>query len=112
MISQYFIGGMMPESANPLQQPETIIVIDGDLLGIIAYQIRLHARTRVNLTNLRSVSRWSKQKACRWSWSANLIAFNCSPRSHHRVVRASAHDNDLTARIDRMRFKENETEAG
>jgi hypothetical protein len=26
-ISQYFIGGMMPESANPLQQPQTIIEI-------------------------------------------------------------------------------------
>jgi len=55
MISQYFIGGMMPESANPLQQPETIIVIDGDLLGIIAYQIQFHARTRVDLTNPGSV---------------------------------------------------------
>jgi len=27
MVSQYFIGGMMPESANPVQQPETIIEI-------------------------------------------------------------------------------------
>ena len=88
------------------------IVNDGDLLGIIAYQMRFHARTRINLTNRRSVSRLSKQKACRWSGSANLIAFNCNPRSHHRVVRTSAHDNDLTARIDRMRFNENETEAG
>jgi hypothetical protein len=26
-ISQYFIGGMMPESANPVQQPQTIIEI-------------------------------------------------------------------------------------
>jgi hypothetical protein len=41
----------MPELANPVQQPETIIVIDGDLLGIIAYQIQFHARTRVDLTN-------------------------------------------------------------
>jgi hypothetical protein len=53
-ISQYCIGGMMPESASPVQQPETIIVIDGDLLGIIAYQIQFHARTRVDLTNRRS----------------------------------------------------------
>jgi hypothetical protein len=27
MISQYFIGGMMSESANPVQQPQTIIEI-------------------------------------------------------------------------------------
>jgi hypothetical protein len=27
MISQYFIGGIMTESANPLQQPQTIIEI-------------------------------------------------------------------------------------
>ena len=27
MTSQYFIGGMMPESANPVQQPQTIIEI-------------------------------------------------------------------------------------
>jgi hypothetical protein len=27
MISPYFIGGMMPESADPVQQPETIIEI-------------------------------------------------------------------------------------
>jgi len=27
MISQYFIGDMMPESANPRQQPQTIIEI-------------------------------------------------------------------------------------
>src|SRR6476659_4843514 len=27
MISQYFIGGMMPDSANPVQQPQTIIEI-------------------------------------------------------------------------------------
>jgi hypothetical protein len=27
MISQYFIGGMMPELANPVQQPQTIIEI-------------------------------------------------------------------------------------
>ena len=27
MISQYFIGGMMPESANPVQQRQTIIEI-------------------------------------------------------------------------------------
>jgi hypothetical protein len=27
MISQYCIGGMMPESANPVQQPQTIIEI-------------------------------------------------------------------------------------
>jgi hypothetical protein len=27
VISQYFIGGMMPESANPVQQPQTIIEI-------------------------------------------------------------------------------------
>jgi hypothetical protein len=27
MISQYFIGGMMPESANPVQQAQTIIEI-------------------------------------------------------------------------------------
>jgi len=26
-ICQYFIGGMMPESANPVQQPQTIIEI-------------------------------------------------------------------------------------
>src|SRR5437899_8686309 len=26
-ISQYFIGGMMPESANPVEQPQTIIEI-------------------------------------------------------------------------------------
>jgi hypothetical protein len=26
-ISQYFIGGMMPELANPVQQPQTIIEI-------------------------------------------------------------------------------------
>jgi hypothetical protein len=26
-ISQYFIGGMMPESADPVQQPQTIIEI-------------------------------------------------------------------------------------
>ena len=26
-ISQYFIGGIMPESANPVQQPQTIIEI-------------------------------------------------------------------------------------
>ena len=27
MISQYFIGGMMPESANPMQQTLTVIEI-------------------------------------------------------------------------------------
>jgi hypothetical protein len=27
MVSQYFVGGMMPESANPVQQPHTIIEI-------------------------------------------------------------------------------------
>ena len=27
MISQYFIGGMMPESDNPVQQPQTLIEI-------------------------------------------------------------------------------------
>jgi hypothetical protein len=27
MISQYFIGGMMPELASPVQQPQTIIEI-------------------------------------------------------------------------------------
>jgi hypothetical protein len=27
MISQYFTGGMMPESANPVQKPQTIIEI-------------------------------------------------------------------------------------
>jgi len=27
MTSQYFIGGMMAESANPVQQPQTIIEI-------------------------------------------------------------------------------------
>src|SRR5437899_6510764 len=27
MISQYFIGGMMPQLANPVQQPQTIIEI-------------------------------------------------------------------------------------
>ena len=27
MISQYFIGGMMPESANPVRQPQTIVEI-------------------------------------------------------------------------------------
>jgi hypothetical protein len=27
IISQYFIGGMMPESANPVQQPQMIIEI-------------------------------------------------------------------------------------
>jgi hypothetical protein len=27
MISQYFIGGIMPESANPVQQPPTIIEV-------------------------------------------------------------------------------------
>jgi hypothetical protein len=27
MISQYFIGGMMPESANPVQQSRTVIEI-------------------------------------------------------------------------------------
>jgi len=27
MISQYFIGGMMPELANPVQQRETIVEI-------------------------------------------------------------------------------------
>jgi hypothetical protein len=27
MISQYFMDGMMPESPNPVQQPETIIEI-------------------------------------------------------------------------------------
>ena len=28
MTSQYFIGGMMPESANPVQEHQTIIEID------------------------------------------------------------------------------------
>jgi hypothetical protein len=27
LVSKYFIGGMMPELANPVQQPETIIEI-------------------------------------------------------------------------------------
>jgi hypothetical protein len=27
MISQYFVGGMMSESANPVKQPQTIIEI-------------------------------------------------------------------------------------
>jgi len=46
-ISQYFIGGMMPESANPMQPGETIIeirVLNAD--GSIKDVIRLDGSTR------------------------------------------------------------------
>jgi hypothetical protein len=51
-ISQYFIGGMMPELANPVQQSSTVIEIDNTRGGWQCFERTYYARARETIIGL------------------------------------------------------------